>query len=101
MVQAVWYATASSPIDPLAIAGKQRQLLLNRLLLVEAGLARVEQRFAQDSPLEGDGFELPVPRHGSLSCLHISWAEPCEADIIIYRSPYKCFPLEKTGCNPS
>ena len=40
-------------------------------------------------------------RHGSLSCLHISWAEPCEADIILYRSPYKCFPLEKTGCNPS
>jgi superfamily I DNA/RNA helicase len=32
------------------------------MLLVEAGLARVEQRFAQDSPLEGDGFELPVPR---------------------------------------
>ena len=49
-------------IDPLAIAGEQRRLLLNRLLLVEAGLARVEQRFAQDSPLEGDGFELPVPR---------------------------------------
>ena len=40
-------------IDPLAIAGEQRRLLLNRLLLVEAGLARVEQRFAQDSPLEG------------------------------------------------
>jgi hypothetical protein len=35
-------------IDPLAIAGEQRRLLLNRLLLVEAGLARVEQRFAQD-----------------------------------------------------
>jgi hypothetical protein len=32
-------------IDPLAIAGEQRRLLLNRLLLVEAGLARVEQRF--------------------------------------------------------
>ena len=45
-------------IDPLAIAGEQRRLLLNRLLLVEAGLARVEQRFAQDSPLEGSGFEL-------------------------------------------
>jgi hypothetical protein len=49
-------------IDPLAIAGEQRQLLLNRLLLVEAGLARVEQRFAPDSPLEGDGFEFSVPR---------------------------------------
>jgi hypothetical protein len=49
-------------IDPLAIAGEQRQLLLNRLLLVEAGLARVEQRFAQDSLLEGDGFEPSVPR---------------------------------------
>jgi hypothetical protein len=61
MVQAVWYATASSPIDPLAITGEQRQLLLNRLLLVEAGLARVEQRFAQDSPLEGGGFEPLVP----------------------------------------
>jgi hypothetical protein len=61
MVQAVWYATASSPIDPLAIAGEQRQLLLNRLLRVEAGLARVEPRFAQDSPLEESGFELPVP----------------------------------------
>jgi hypothetical protein len=48
-------------IDPLAIAGEQRQLLLNRLLLVEAGLARVEQRFAQDSPLERAGFELSVP----------------------------------------
>ena len=35
-------------IDPLTIAGEQRQLLLNRLLLVEAGLARVEQRFARD-----------------------------------------------------
>jgi len=52
-------------IDPLAIAGEQRQLLLNRLLLVEAGLARVEQRFAQDSPLEGDGFEPSVPRSRS------------------------------------
>jgi hypothetical protein len=31
-------------IDPLAIAGEQRQLLLHRLLLVETGLARVEQR---------------------------------------------------------
>ena len=49
-------------IDPLAIAGEQRQLLLNRLLLVEAGLACVEQRFAQDSPLEGDGSELSVRR---------------------------------------
>jgi hypothetical protein len=49
-------------IDPLAIAGEQRQLLLNRLLLVEAGLARVEQRFAQDSPLEEAGFELLVPQ---------------------------------------
>ena len=48
-------------IDPLAIAGEQRQLLLNRLLLVEAGLARVEQRFAQDSPLGQAGFELEVP----------------------------------------
>src|ERR1700730_6107369 len=35
-------------IDPLAIAGEQRRLLPNRLLLVEAGLARVEQRFARD-----------------------------------------------------
>ena len=49
-------------IDPLAIEGEQRQLLLNRLLLVEASLARVEQRFAQDSPLEGAGFELSIPR---------------------------------------
>jgi hypothetical protein len=49
-------------IDPLTIAGEQRQLLLNRLLLVEAGLARVEQRFAQDSPLEEAGFEPSVPR---------------------------------------
>ena len=48
-------------IDPPAIAGEQRRLLLNRLLLVEAGLARVEQRFAQDSPLEEGGFELSVP----------------------------------------
>ena len=31
-------------IDPLAIAGKQRQFFLYRLLLVETGLARVEQR---------------------------------------------------------
>jgi hypothetical protein len=61
----------------------------------------ISSGFALDSPLEGDGFERPVPRHGSLSCLHISWAEPCEADIILYRSPYNCFPLEKTGCNPS
>jgi hypothetical protein len=38
-----------------------RQLLLNRLLLVEAGLARVEQRFAQDSRLGQAGFELEVP----------------------------------------
>jgi hypothetical protein len=52
-------------IDPLAIAGEQRQLLLNRLLLVEAGLARVEQRFAQDSPLERAGFELSVPLAGN------------------------------------
>ena len=32
---------------------------------------------------------------------HIRWAEQCEPDILFYRSPYKCFPLEKTGCNPS
>jgi hypothetical protein len=25
-----------------------------------------EVRFARDSPLEGDGFELPVPRHSKL-----------------------------------
>ena len=52
-------------IDPLAIAGEQRRLLLNRLLLVEAGLARVGQRFAQDSPLEEAGFEPSVPRQGT------------------------------------
>src|SRR3984893_8718173 len=38
---------------------------------------------------------------GRVPCLHICWAEQCEPDILLYRSPYKCFPLEKTGCNPS
>jgi len=42
-------------------SGPTTPLLLNRLLLVEAGLARVEQRLAQDSPLEQSGFELWVP----------------------------------------
>src|ERR1700730_8183808 len=38
---------------------------------------------------------------GRVPCLHIRWAEQCEPDILLYCSPYKCFPLEKTGCNPS
>jgi len=64
-IPASWYLDDLPPmlfIKKSPKAGEQRQLLLNRLLLVEAGLARVEQRFAQDSPLEGDGFEPSVPR---------------------------------------
>src|ERR1700731_579522 len=107
-----------------------------------------EVRFASDSPLEGDGFELPVPRvlepsqfirlldtafafcrrdrrrigdrshlpqassgknrvgSRSLSAAHdpnlVAFPvytsvgpSKCEPDILLYRSPYKCFPLEK------
>jgi hypothetical protein len=35
---------------------------------------------------------------GRVPCLHLRWAEQCEPDILLYRSPYKCFPLKKTGC---
>ncbi len=31
-------------VDPLAIAGQFRELLAHRLLLVQSGLARIEQR---------------------------------------------------------
>jgi hypothetical protein len=40
-------------------------------------------------------------KSGRVPCLPICWAEQCGPDILLYRSPYKCFPLEKTGCNPS
>ena len=43
----------------------------------------------------------PRSKTGRVPCLHICWAEQCEPDILLYSSPYKCFPLEKTGCNPS
>src|ERR1700730_9864951 len=54
---------------------------------------------------ELDGLPIAVgctrPKTGRVPCLHIRWAEQCEPDILLYCSPYKCFPLEKTGCNPS
>src|SRR5260370_39635553 len=54
---------------------------------------------------ESGGLPIAVGRTrsktGRVPCLHICWAEQCEPDILLYRSTYKCFPLEKTGCNPS
>jgi hypothetical protein len=54
---------------------------------------------------ESSGLPIAVGRTrsktGRVLCLHICWAEQCEPDILLYRSPYKCFSLEKTGCNPS
>jgi hypothetical protein len=52
---------------------------------------------------ESGGLPITVrcTRSKRVAFLHISWAEQCEPDIILYRSPRKCFPLEKTGCNPS
>src|ERR1700746_250053 len=32
---------------------------------------------------------------GRFPCLHNCWAEQCEPDILLYRSPYKCFPWRK------
>ena len=32
---------------------------------------------------------------GRVLCLYISWAEPCEADILLCRSPYNAFPWRK------
>ena len=41
---------------------------------------RIRSRFAPDSPLEGDGFELPVPERGarvsSLGLLRLAVAQP-------------------------
>jgi hypothetical protein len=38
----------------------------------------------------------PTPNRGpkpspSSACLPICWAEQCKPDILLYRSPYKCF----------
>ena len=47
---------------------------------------------------ESDGLPIAVgctrSKTGRVLCLHICWAEQCEPDILLYRSPYKCFPLE-------
>ena len=53
---------------------------------------------------ESGGLPIAVgcrSKTGRVPCLPICWAEQCEPDILLYRSPYKCFPQEKTGCNPS
>src|SRR5580692_4330524 len=52
-------------------------------------------------PVFGVQLSCTRSKTGRVPCLHICWAEQCEPDILLYRSPYKCFPLEKTGCNPS
>src|SRR5215472_11433696 len=44
-----------APLAPPATRGKPRLLDVGRRILARDG-------FAPDSPLEGDGFELPVPR---------------------------------------
>ena len=44
----------------------QPKVMAPPLVLEIFGADFEEVRFARDSPLEGDGFELPVPGHGEL-----------------------------------
>jgi hypothetical protein len=86
------------------VRDEDRSLYLERFIHAAIFVARPDVIAVVHAHAEDTLSQTPSAAHdpnGSLAYLHISWAEPCEADIILYRSPYKCFPLEKTGCNPS